>query len=54
MKFWKESEFKEKVKKACCLLRASGEKWLKDRREVIARGEVVPDDILTLMIHGEG
>lgn len=53
MKFWKEKEFKEKVRKACYLLRESGNDWIKDREEAIRRGEAVPDDILTLMIHAQ-
>ena len=54
MKFWKEKELKEKVKKACYLLRESCDDWIKDRQEAIKRGETVPDDILTLMIHALG
>ncbi|KAK2169796.1 hypothetical protein LSH36_7g20020 [Paralvinella palmiformis] len=50
-KFWQERAFKNKVRQACHMMRDSGRKWLEERREAMMRGDNVPEDVLSLIIH---
>ncbi len=49
-----DRKFKKEVQWACNFLRETGMKCLQERQAAMARGDVVPEDILTYVVRTKG